>query len=622
MTMRLGGNAPAVVLVALGIGLACEPIVGEPAPAAPINACPAYPCAAYTQPGPAPACNAGVCTVTASVPDLLLVIELATDSYLAPGRTYMTTLGRAGATPATCAPPDCCLLPDCTPPLCELPKWTEDVSSYLVNPFAAAQANWYLGAANMGMFTSLPVQATFRRLFGSPPQDALDLGLPVDPVQAVNFTTPPGNPGPDGTAQQQFRTDLQIGCYERTLQPFSPFSAAFPPEIEVWPWRSPPASPDPPFTISFDPTHEQTLSTGQTGSVPTFDIARAEGLDGWTVYLRNIQTKRIFSNVVALTGSLVQGVTLLTDHDPLEALTGLELALAPPAGEPMPTEVLAPIGAPPAQELSENAPSYPSLPTPITMTGRIETPADKPVPADLYFTAVDITNRLGQPFPPNFEFTTRVSTIIDGRTGASTYSALLPQGDYQIAVRPTDGANAVTVVSRSVGGQGNVMTGEDIDVTALVNLTGIATVADGRGLAEAIAEVLPTQCANAAAGAAPADSCLPRAAQTDTGSDGSFRLAVDPGQYLFRVRPRDGSGLPWKIQPIVVGTAALPLGKVMIPAPVSVGMQLTDTMPNPVANAIVRVFTDPSQGGPAIELGQAITDVHGNYQMYIAPPSQ
>lgn len=226
-----------------------------------------------------------------------------------------------------------------------------------------------------------------------------------------------------------------------------------------------------------------------------------------------------------------------------------------------------------------------------------------------------------------------MSTITDPRTGASTYSALLPQGVYQIAVRPTDDSSAVTIATRTVGGEGNVMSGEDIDVAPLVAVTGKAAVADGRPLAEAVAEVLPTQCSPIAAAAdgstLTADACLPRAVQTVTSEEGAFSLSVDPGQYLLRVRPREGSRLPWKIQPIVVGAVAVDVGAVVIPAPISVGMQLTDSahpeMPsknNKVVNAIVRVYTDPTQGSPAVELGEAITDSKGNYEMYLAPQTQ
>lgn len=617
MSVRLTRRACALVVVAVGVGLACEPIVGEPGSAAPINACPPYPCGAYQQTGAVPACSGGVCAVAPpATSNLLLVIGLATDSYLAPGQTYLMVFGTEPIGTGSCQ------ILNCSPPACHLPEWTRDTSGYVVAQSAAQQANWYVGSAE---YTTLPVQATFRRLIPSS-LDALDVGLPLEPVLAENVPQD-ALLGPNGTPQVQFRTYLQPGCYERTLQPFAPLSTAFPPEIKPWP-------PDDPMpgVLSFDVTHEETVPSGAASIVPTFDIGRAEGLAGWTAYLRDIQTRRIFSNVVPLTGSLARGVQLLTNHVAApgdEALAGLELVLEAPAGQPLPTEVFAPTGVPGSQELTAS-PTYPSLPTPVTVSGRIRTPAGAPVPADVYFTATDITDRSGGKFPPNFEFATHVSTTTDPRTGESTYSVLLPQGDYQVAVRPTDSSSAIVVAPRSVGGEGNEMTDEDFDVSPLVTVSGSAAVADRRFLAQAIVEVVPTQCAPSfeVSGAPdPGGACLPRAASTQTALDGTFTLSVDPGQYLLRVRPRQGSKLPWKVLPIVVGTAPYPAGRVVVPAPIDLGMQLTDSAgnknvagDNPVVNAVVRVFTYPTPTAPAVQLGEAITDGNGNYEMYIAPP--
>ncbi|HTB75233.1 MAG TPA: hypothetical protein VK762_18415 [Polyangiaceae bacterium] len=622
LRVRRWRHARAILVAAVGVGLACEPIAGDPGAAAPINACPAHPCDSYQkQPGQAPTCSAGVCAVAQQPTGLLLVIGLATDSYLAPGQTYIMVLDGA---PLGSGP---CQIQSCSPPVCHLPQWVPKTDGYVVAPSAATpdQANWYLGSANVGENTTLPVQATFRRTIGPSNLDAFDLGLPVEPVIAGNVSQPGGTPtGPDGTPEVQFQTYLQPGCYERTLQPFAPLSQAFPPEIKAW-------SADQgttPVVTGFDTTKEETVPSGQKFSLPHFDIARREGLAGWTAYLRNIETKRIFSNVVPLTGSLAQNVKLLTNHVPAgaEALTGLELVLAAPADQPLPTYVVAPTGVPGSQELALPE-MYPPLPTPVTMSGRIRTPAGAAVPADVYFTATDITSPTGQKFPPNFEFATHVSTTTDPRTGESMYSVLLPQGDYQVAVRPTDASSAIVVAPRAVGGEGNEMTGEDFDVLPLVSLSGSAVVADGRALAEAVVEVLPTQCSSSfeVSGVPdPGGACLPRSANTTTALDGSFALTVDPGQYLLRIRPRQGSRLPWKILPIVVGTTAKDLGPVVIPAPISVGMQLTDSAQNPgdnpIVNAVVGVFTAPAVGTPALQLGEAFTDGSGNYEMYIAPP--
>jgi hypothetical protein len=584
-----------------------------------MNSCPDHPCEAYREGGTAPTCNAGVCTVPAATDGLLLVIELPDGAYQAPSRTYlMTFAGQATST-------DPCALPSCDSTSCVLANWTSDQSFYLLAPNASLEANWYLGNAPE---TALPVTATYRPLLGFPPQDAIDLGLPLEPVPAVNAQTMSAV-GPNGAEALEFQAYMQPGCYERTLQPYAPFSRAFPPEIKPWPE---PAGTEGTAISDFDVTKE----TNETGAytTPTFQIGRPEGLDGWTAYLRDVDTKRVFSNVAPLSGSLATNVTLLTNHVLIkggEALANLELVIAPPAGSPIPTEFLAPSGPPGGQVLPSRE-TYPSLPTPVTVSGRIRTPAGDPVPAAVIFTATDITDRSGQRFPPNFEFSTTVVTVQDPHTGASTYTALLPQGDYQVAVHPTDSTSALTVVSRSVGGQGNAMTDEDVDVAPLVPVTGNAVVADGRPLAEAIVEAYPTQCALvpgvASVPVAPGaiNPCLPDSGQTMTANDGTFSLSLGPGVYLLRVRPAQGTRLPWVQQTITVGSARLPVGQVTIPAPMSVGLTLRESVPQyngiPIPNAVVRVFTTPATGSPPVELGEAMTDEDGVYEMYLAPQGQ
>jgi protocatechuate 3,4-dioxygenase beta subunit len=50
----------------------------------------------------------------------------------------------------------------------------------------------------------------------------------------------------------------------------------------------------------------------------------------------------------------------------------------------------------------------------------------------------------------------------------------------------------------------------------------------------------------------------------------------------------------------------------------SIGLRVTDPAGNPIPNALVRAFRDGGQG--AVEVGDAITDGTGVYQMFIAPP--
>ena len=631
---RLGRAATGCVPVAAGLAIAlcasgaCDPIAPVVTVGPPINACPAHPCTAYTQSGPPPTCSAeGVCEVDASAGDTLLVIGLDVDSIFAPGRTYVTTLDRAGAETGACA------LPDCSGTVCRLDPWAIDTNLYLLAPSAAKDIGQDLGnATHAAQDTALPVQATYRRLIpvaGGTTADAVDLGLPVDPVQAQNVTTGIF-PGPEGGPTIQFQAYMQSGCYERTLQPYLPFSEVYAPEIEPW-------SPGTGTNVVFD--FDKTKEEGFTNQFPTFEIARAEGLDGWTAYLRSIDTKRVYSNVAPLRGSLASNVILVTNHltpTITDALDGLELVIAPPAGTPLPAEVIAPL----SKALSATEP-YQSLPLPVTVSGRVATYGGVPVPATVIFTATDIFEPTGVPFPPNFEFVTQASTTVDPRTGAARYSVVLPRGNYTIAVRPTDGSSATSLSTGVVDGSTGATSTLDLAVGRLVSVSGHAKVADGRWLSEAIVEAVPTACAAnpGTAGSAPdassaqsiaismaSDACMPRAQQTLTSMDGYFALALDPGSYLLRVRPVEGSHLPWTMQALTIppSSESIPFDPV-VPAPVRIRMDLRDTgkkLGNGIANAVVRVFTDPSAGGAPVELGRAITDSNGNYEIDLAPPAQ
>jgi hypothetical protein len=609
---------------------ACEPLPPTPEPAAPRNECPKYACDAYLQPGVAPSCRAGACVVGSPVANLLLVVGLPTYSASGPGQTVLLSVNGPVAVAKGCA-----AIPDCSPSTqatCALKEWATDVDGYAVAQSASNdQARWYLG--NPASATTLPVSATFRPLLGPGLVDAIDLGLPMQTSLAVPLLDPIDNrgspPGPNATTPFLFEASMPHGCYLRTLQPYAPLSTAFPPEIKVWP----PDDIGPQYPITgFDSTREEVLPSGQaTSPVPIFDIARAEGLDGWTAYLRNIQNRRVYSNVASLAGSLAKNVTLLTNHKSdgvsADALSGLALVLAPPAGAALPTEVLAPSGLAGAQELPAEE-TYPSLPTPVTISGRLVTTEGAAVPADIVFTATDITDRTGTRFPPNFEFVAHASTTIV--RGVSTYSVLLPRGHYQIAVRPTDDSSAVTVVPRAVGQEDDVATEQDIEVQALARVTGIASVTDGRRLAEGLVEASSIACATSAPSSGPAadPSCLPREAQTLTAADGTFALDLDPGTYQLRVSPAQGSHLPWVTQTIAVESAPMELPPIAVPAPVDLGLTLIDSAPlgpNPVSNALVRVFTQPSfspGASPPVELGQAVTDEGGHFDVYLAPPGQ
>src|SRR4029077_11800287 len=194
-----------------------------------------------------------------------------------------------------------CDLPICSPPCCALPGYAQDRTNYVVDPAVAQmQVGWYLG--NKGVSTTLPIGATYRRIWGTTQTEALSLGLPADPVPG-QLQISPGSVyvGPVGTPPVEVQAYLQPGCYERTLQPYAPFATAFPPDIQALHLLTVPSRTVDNVIQKFDTTKYQTANPN--GDFPTFQITRANGLNGWTAYLRDPITRRLFSNVAALSGS-------------------------------------------------------------------------------------------------------------------------------------------------------------------------------------------------------------------------------------------------------------------------------------------------------------------------------
>ncbi len=602
------------------VAIACGSIVSPPGVIAPINVCPDHSCAAYVQSGTTPAsCVDDACVVPGPAAGVVLLVALPQDSGFAPGRTFALDFDQLVATAPPSTPPMTALA------LCEsaatagcaaLPGYGAIKGQYGVSPNLEQPpplgVGWDLGNPAE---TALPVQASFRLLWpvsSMSTVDARSLGLPIDPIFATASVDTFGIPGPAGGPSVIYQTYLQPGTYERILRPTPPFDQAFAPEVKVVAVLEG-QSVVPEFVDAFDSTQE----TGQGSTIPTFNITNAGGtLDGWTAYLRD-GSNQIISNIVALHGTTAPKVILATNHVPVgsDALTNAELVVAPPLGSPFPTAVFAPVGnVLPFDEV------YPELAAPVEVSGSVMTAAGAPAAADIIFEALAITGANGASYTTNFEFVGRASARPDPASGADTYSAILPQGLYRVSVRPLTMANQVTIIDPFTvdGMQGTAEAQSNFAVDVPRTAEGTAVVADGRPLAGATVEASPVGCIDGTS-----SWCLPRAAQTTTTDTGAFQLALDPGQYVLRVRPADGSRLPWVVQPLSVPLdnfgVIVPLVKV--PAPMSVGLSLFDPTGNAIVHAVVRAFWLPAQGS-ALELGSALTGTDGRYDMYLALPSR
>jgi hypothetical protein len=623
-----------LALIVVAVGAACTlPVTPPPEDSplsAPVNSCPTeHPCSNYSQTssGLTPQCNGGVCLVVATLSNVVLAVSLSEDSYFAPGQTFAMNLGDLLNTSGT----DKCALtgtPTEPRPCTHLPAYGIVDGAYLASPDVQQTLHWNLG--NPGK-TALPVHVSYRPLWTPPgsstPVDADSLGLPLEPLAA--FVTVDNSlnraPGPNGGESINFYAEVQPALYERVVAPDPPFDAAFPPDVS----RVTVAAGllDDLDQVAYDATQLEGAPT-----IPTFDLSRVEGLTGWTAYLRDTVTKRTLSPVAPLSGPKTT-VVLPTNHHPSDgdALTGAELVVAPPAGQPIPTGVF----APQAHQFSRQE-TYPSLPATVAVSGSV-TGADgvTPVAADLVFDATGIYTAGSPPilYSDNFEYRAWASARMDPHSGASVYTVALPPGQYTVTASPLASGQSVTVVqlfqvdppgaatdadggTGSDGGDGGTGSGRGITLSAQQPVLGEAVLSDKRPLSGATVEAIPSQCA-----VGQSDVCLPRFAETVTAADGSFALMLDQGGYTLRIAPPDGTGFGWFVQTVLVGPAPVYLPKYTVDVPARASLVLHDSLDNAIVGAVVRVYQIPSKG-PALELGRAITDSSGFYEMYLTPRTQ
>jgi hypothetical protein len=326
---------------------------------------------------------------------------------------------------------------------------------------------------------------------------------------------------------------------------------------------------------------------------------------------------------------MATGVQLLTSRHrkPGDALGNAALVMQPPSGSSLPTAVLQAVaGGLGAAEV------YPQSPAPVRVSGAVKfnTSAGAPVAADVVFESVSLCRDYVSGGtttvvldPTTLAFTTTV-TAANG-----SFSAVLPMGVYRVTVRPYDTTAQVTVIPNlaTTTVLSNQQCGAPTQPAPLVvvsqrTVRGTAMVVDGRALADATIEAIPTACSDSRS----SPTCLPRAGGTTTANDGSFIMSLDQGGYLLRVRPAEGSAFPWVVTPLTVGPSDMSADVPLVQAPTDAGFVLQDPVAcNPIVEAVVRMYETPAAAagpGSSYEVGEALTDSTGEYSMYLAPPAQ
>jgi hypothetical protein len=621
--------AASVVVLALAAPFACGPVEPPPPSTDVTNVCP---CGGYQAEQldaglPLASCSGGICVSNLSS-DPLLVIEVPESSRNYPGIT-MTIQRSALSSPNTEACHGSCV---------QLPLPAGDIGSLALDPLVGAATGIGVDFGNGGGRTSIPVQVQYFPLWavtgtsagasGLPTASlvpASQIGLPLLPLRALSAIAPVS--GPNGSPGYGWRLSLGAGDYVREIVPVDD--------------RFPPSSAT--LHIASVGGQEESLVQVDDQATPanrqlTIDWPLHD-LRGFQAYLRDRTTHRRMSSRVTITDPSPGPVTLNTFGIPVVGATSanLEKVVEPPEGSLFPTF------ADPLLALDTiGTAAIPFLPDPVTVSGSTEA-GGRPVESDLIFTSTTFNVAANKGGITIISDPTQGSDRNAGRralhytttvhTPPSTgrFSVLLPPGEFEIFVRPTDpslggGATMLQEFYPNKPARAQTQTASQLGV-----LRGTVHVADGRPLPRATIEARPG-ASLASAGLDP--RTWPRVRSTTTDDTGAFVLPVDPGVIDLAVEPVVGTGFP------VITRSALTVAPgatldfdampqpLVIPAPVAIDLVLHDAADNPVAGALVRAFDVSSNAPPVppgstaalIEIGSWRSDATGHLQMLVVPP--
>ncbi|HQY61708.1 MAG TPA: carboxypeptidase-like regulatory domain-containing protein [Polyangiaceae bacterium] len=577
-TFRPFGLAVAVVVVA-----SCAPIVGSPVSSAPRNTCESGPCERYDQPGPKPGCtSAGRCEV-AGRPEYpyVLAVAIPGTSFFAPNRTMLLRSQdlRGG--------------PDCPAATCiSLPPLIDVSGAYRVTREAAALVGLDVGAETR----ALPAQTLFFPeivLDDGPRVEARDVGLPAQPV----FAEPRPGPG--------YRAFLPPGPFRRVAYPAPPLDGVLPPVASSVSVRVDTVQNNIPlFSDAFEVGRAPNGLDDPSGESRTAQVRRAGGLDGFVAYLRDRRTERRVSSARALSGPIAEvRLDTVAENGAGGALRdGIDIVVAPsPSWLAVPLLVDRIIAGAGLRLV------YPELPPPTPVVARVVAPTGG-VGARVSFESASIETS-GGTATPSLSYRTTVRTDPDGRL-----ATVLPPGTYDVFVEPEDAARALGEARQSVtvrGGSAEL----ELRVRPKARVSGRVLLSDGRPLANADIQWNPS------AAKRPSTGLTPRPARTSTDDKGAFSVPLDEGEYELSVVPEALTGFPRLVslrRP--VGPNDATLEDLVVFAPTRLAWTIKD--PGglaPIARAVVRAFGYVANEAAYVEVGSALTDATGGFEMLVGP---
>jgi hypothetical protein len=453
--------------------------------------------------------------------------------------------------------------------------------------------------------TSLPVRVTLVPLVDSTLEEAATVGIPaVDVLTASLAVVPTGTIGIPPVIK--YADAFSVGRYLRIAYPEPPYDQYFPPVFTTLSVSLPSVTDD--FTLGFGVDAKSPLDD-ESGDTRRATVSRADGLDGWQVWLIESATGRRISSLRNLSGTTMEvrldtvgqaqaGVRALKD--------GVAVIVAPPASF---------IGVPRLQSALVNgqgleALNVPALPGPASITGVVALGSGTAltgIPSHLRFDSMSVRRKDGTP-DPLLRYSTSVSTDDAGR-----FATVVPPGIYDVTIEPAERTGLSKMRDTFDTSAGLAKTYFPPPRTVV---SGTVMLADGRPLAEADIRAIPSN-----APVSSSTAVKPRPAHARTDRAGAFSFDVDQGQYDFVVDPQAGTGFPRLVQVRSFATGTAKLDPIIIAPPARLSFTLKDPSRNgnPIVRAVVRVFAEPpNRGPPAIEIARSMTDDLGQCEILLA----
>jgi hypothetical protein len=654
-----------VVLLAPLLGLFdCGPIVVPASTTTPSNSCAASSdCASYCPAKAVVPCMASdlTCEETLSGPacvsssqkgltaaDLVLLIDIPTDSTFVDGQGLTFALQSndiacANLPKSTCASDGvtgaCMASLDGKNACVQLTNAVLATGAYVVAGMPAGER--FGGLDFKAALTSLPVRATFIPTWppcttsvfeknGCAAQTvAASLNLPLPNVVAL--TTWPGStsmgsvlvnapPGPGSSGPIAWTTFLPaspVGSYYLSVAPVAPYDQFIPPLD---------------YNAPIGTVIAETAPGGRTGPPPIAVNLFGEDPTGWTVYIREEHPpQRIVSNVASIqTNGMTDSVTLYTFPSSATPPPELQVVASPPPGKVLPQLI---------QGNGLDGITYRPVPPAVTVSGVVLDAGGASMDGTLHFVGTELLD-VSAAGDCSTEDHLDLAYEAFVPTSAGAFNVSLPQGIYSVTIDPGPSSNAAktTLLSQSFRLEGAACLQKNMQIEAVhlraanpALLRGTVTIADGRPLGNVEVDINPSglllQQTSPTGGLVLAETDWPRATSTITHADGSFSVPVDPIPYDFAtydvsVRPMAETRLPWIVYPGVVVTTAASQSALalVVPAPTVLGpLTIHDSNDVGVAQAVVRAYAFTSSTGPAAQIGEALTDGAGTFEMFLTP---